>query len=128
MSQERYPARSSEPEQWDVFIAMTGTGNGTVPTKNRGRGVTLTWVSTGIITLTFADYPGVFLGGSPTWQATTASALKGFSVVFGAFDATGKIVNINITNASSTLVDLQVLQTLGLQLSFSSAGSAAAPI
>lgn len=123
MSQERYPSRSSEIEQFDLFIAMTGTGNGTVPTKNLGRGVTLTWVSTGIITLTFGDYPGVFMGGSPAWQATTASALKGFSCVFGAFDSTGKIVNINITNSSQTLVDLQVLQTLQLQLCFKSAAS-----
>lgn len=128
MSQDGYPARASEPEQFDLFVVMTGTGNGTVPTKNIGRGVTLTWVSTGIIKLTFADYEGVFMGGSPTWQATTASALKGFSVVFGAFDATGTIVNINITNSSQTLVDLQVLQTLGLQLSFRRAGSLANPL
>jgi hypothetical protein len=90
--------------------------------------VTLAWVSTGIIRLTFSDYQGVFLGGSPTWQATTASALKGFSVVFGAFDATGTIVNINITNSSQTLVDLQVLQTLGLQLAFRRVGSLTNPV
>ena len=128
MSQERWRQWSSEPEQIDLNVTMTGTGNGTVPTKNFGRGVTLTWVSTGVIKMTLAENIGNFMGGAGgySFQAispATPSQLAGFSVVFGAFDSTGKIVNMNIFNGSLAAADLQVGQILSLQIPFKMAQS-----
>jgi hypothetical protein len=115
---------ANEPETVSFYVTMTGTGNGTVPTKFFGRGITLSWISTGIVQLTFGDRAGAFMGGGPAgWQAATPSQLKGFSAVFGSFDATGTIVQVSITNSSQTLVDLQTGQILTLELVFKASGS-----
>lgn len=118
MSFEMYPQRATEPETYTHFVTFTGAGAGT-PTKNYGKGVAVTWVSTGLYTLTFVDPPGNLVSmGGPSFQATTMSALKGYSAVLGAFDSTGKIVQVSVTNSSFALADLQVLQTMSLELIF----------
>lgn len=128
MSQDKWRQLSTEPDQVDLNVTMTGTGNGTVPTKNFGRGVTLTWVSTGVIKMTLAENIGTFMGGAGgySFQAVspaTASQLAGFSVVFGAFDSTGRIVNMNIFNGSLAIADLQPGQILALQIPFKALAS-----
>lgn len=129
MSQEKFRQYSSEPEQIDLNVTMTGAGNGVVPTKLFGRGVTITRVSTGLLNLTMSDYQGVFLGGAGgfSFQAkspATVAGLAGFTVVSGALNAAGTVIPISIFNASLTLVDLQLGQVLALVLPFKAADSA----
>ncbi len=122
MSQERQ--WTNEPELESYFVGLAGAGNGVVPTRTFGRGITLSYVSTGIVKLTFGDYPGRFVGGGILGKrATTPSQLASFDVVFGDPDATGTIFQASITNSSETLVDLQANQTITLELVFKRAGA-----
>lgn len=116
MTIELYPVRGSEPEGWIHTTLITGTA-GTV-TKVSGKGVTVTYIATGVYQLTFADYPGSFGGVSGDFQATTMSALKGYTAVLGSFDATGKIVQVSVFNSSFAAADLIVSQWLSLGLEF----------
>lgn len=131
MSQERYPARSTEPETVTEYVTMTGTGNGTVPTKNVGRGVTLTFAGTGLVTFTFGDFLGSFINFGADFQGispSNAAAVKGFGLAFGAFDAAGKVVTASITNSAGTLVDLQLGQVAMVSMVFRAAGSTTNPV
>ena len=125
MSLEKYQQWSSEPEQMDLNLAMTGNGAAT-PTVTVGRGVTLLRTGTGIVKMTLADNIGNFLGGAggfsfQTGGAVTASQLAGWSVVLGAFDSTGKIVSFTIFNGSLAAADLLTGAVLALQLPFKAA-------
>lgn len=118
MSFELYPQRASEPDSYEQLITFTGAGAAT-PTKNFGKGVAITWVSTGLYRITFTDPPGNMIDtGGPNFQATTPGDLKGYSAVFGLFDSTGKIVQVSIYNSTFTLADLQLLQTVGFAMVF----------
>jgi len=133
VSQERYQQWTSEPEQVDLNVTMTGAGNGVVPTKLFGRGVTLSRVSTGLINVTMSDYQGVFLGGAGgfSFQAVspaTVAGLAGFTVVTGALTSSGTVIPVSIFNASLTLVDLQLGQILAMVFPFRASGSTSAPI
>jgi len=125
MSLEKYPQYSSEPEQTDLCVTMTGTGAAS-PTKTVGRGVTLLRTGTGLVQMTLGDNIGTFLGGAggfsfQTGGAVTASQLAGWSVVFGAFDSTGKIVTMTIFNGSLAAADLLTGAVLALQMPFKAA-------
>jgi hypothetical protein len=124
MSYERERQWANEPEMTSYFVELLGTGNGTVPTVTFGRNMTFAYVSTGVLTLTFTDYPGKFVGGGILGlRATTPSALKGYSVVFGDPDSTGKIVSVNIFNSAGSAVDLQTAQRIALEVCVKQAGS-----
>lgn len=125
MSFDSDPLRCTEPEAYDVVVSFTGNGAAS-PVKNYGKGLTVTWVSTGLYAITFTDNPGNLIGmvGGAGFQATTMSALKGYDATLGAMDATGKIVQVSITNSSFALADLQVLQTACVVLRFKRAAAA----
>jgi hypothetical protein len=131
MSQHRDISRSTEPETVICYVTMTGTGNGTLPTKNVGRGVTLTFAGTGLVTLTWGDYLGTFINFGVDFQGippSSAAGVKGFGLAFGAFDTAGKVITASITNAAGTLVDLQAGQVCMLSMVFRAAGSATNPV
>lgn len=116
-----YPDRASEPELRRHVVRFVG-GTAAV-TKVLGRGIAVTYVSTGIVDLVWSsrdDAPGTFCGleGSPSFQATTASQVKGYTCVPGAYNSTTRTLRLNITNASETLADLAALQWLNLVVLF----------
>lgn len=113
-----YDQKTSEPEPRDCFVKFVG-GTAAV-TKVHGQGVTVTYISTGIVDLVFSEHLGVFLGlaGSPSFQATTASGVKGYTCVPGVFNTTTHTLRLNITGASESLVDLAALQWLSCTLKF----------
>lgn len=122
MSLEEYPLRGSVPETYDHFVKFVG-GTGAV-TATEARGITVTYISTGVVDLVFKENPGSFLGCSGhCFEATTQSALKGYTVVPGVFNTTTFTLRLNITNAADTLADLAALQWLSLTLKFKRAGS-----
>ena len=117
MSLAAEPVRSSIPETVDTIVKFVG-GSGAV-TKVHGTGVTLTYVSTGVVDIVFTENPSNFIGCvGHCFEATTQSALKGYTVVPGVFNATTYTLRINITNASDALADLAALQWLTLTLKF----------
>lgn len=88
-----------------------------------GAGVAVTYVSTGIVDIDWsgnANNPGTFIGlaGAPMFQATTASAVKGYTCVPGVYSSTTKKLRLNITGASETLTDLAALQWLTITAIF----------
>jgi hypothetical protein len=121
---DMYPQRASEPESSEVLIAFTGAGAAN-PTKVFGKGLAITWVSTGLYRLTFTDPPGVLVcPGGPCWQATVPAGIKGYTAVFGAFDSTGKIIQVSVYNSAFALADLAAAQTASFAMVFKRAGSA----
>lgn len=112
---------SSEPGLNLHVIRFVG-GSAAV-TKVLGQGATVTYVSTGIVDVSWAgnaNNPGVFLGlaGAPLFQATTAADVKGHTCVPGVYNATTKTLRLNITNASESLHDLAALEWLTLVAMF----------
>lgn len=77
-----------------------------------GNGTTVTYISTGIVDLYWADNPGTFIGATFGFQATTASGVKGYTVVPGVYNTSTRKLRLNITNASESLTDLAALQWL----------------
>ena len=122
MSIDAVPQRASEPESYEQLISITGAGAGT-PVKNYGKGVAITWVSTGRYRLTFTDHPGNFITlGGPSWQDATPANLKQFSAVTNGPDATGKIFDLFVYNGSGNLTDLTSTNTLSCAMVFKRAG------
>jgi hypothetical protein len=116
-----YPDRVSEPDLRRTPVRFVG--GTTAVTKVLGRGITVTYISTGIVDLVWSsrdDAPGVFCGleGAPSFQATTASQVKGYTCVPGGYNSTTRTLRLNITNASETLADLTATQWLNLVVQF----------
>jgi hypothetical protein len=81
--------------------------------------VTVTYIGTGLVDLVWAEYPGVYLGVDGwCFEATTSSALKGFTVVPGDYNATTRTLRLSITNASESLTDLAAAQNLSIGVAF----------
>lgn len=118
MALDSHLPHATEPELHNHPIAFTGAGAGN-PTKTVGKGVAITWVSSGRYRLTFVDPPGNLIStGGPCLQDATPANLKNFSAVFGSFDATGKIVDVYFYNGSGTLTDLTSTNKVAFDLKF----------
>lgn len=105
----------------EVFLChVRFVGGTTAVTEVYGDGVTVTYVSTGLVDLTFAESQGTYIGlaGAPAFEATTSADVKGHTCVPGVYDATTRTVRLSITNASEALHDLAALEWLSLALLF----------
>jgi len=117
-----YDSLVSEAGLRDYLVRFVG-GTAAV-TKVFGQGVTVSYISTGIVELTWGRNPGTFVGAQFNFQATTASAVKGFTCVPGVYNATTYKLRLNITNASESLTDLAALQWLNCRVSFKDSATA----
>lgn len=123
MSYDTWPAKFTEPEVNATYVKFTGAGAAPV-VEAFGRGVTCTRTGVGLISLVWDENPGTYLGvGGWCFEATTASAVKGFTVVPGVFNTTTRTLAISITNASETLTDLAALQQLSITVLFKRANA-----
>ncbi len=102
-------------------LRLLGTGNGTVPTLDIGHGVTLTWLATGRVRITWAENPGTFVGFSWGLRDTTQSNVKGMTVTAGLYPATASTFTLEIDFWSSTFAaaDLATTNYLDLCIMFS---------
>jgi hypothetical protein len=113
-----WKVRSTEPEQDETVIGITGTGADD-PTKRVGRGVTITWVSTGRYRITWASAPGIFeavLG--PVFGADTASDVKGYTLTRGAYSSAARTLDLYVWDSTFTAADLAAAQYLDLTVRF----------
>jgi hypothetical protein len=118
MSQDAWNDSSTEPSVVKTIVKFTGTG-ASQPTKVLGRGITLNRTGVGIIDIVWVEFPGAYVGiTGHCFEATTASAVKGYTVVPGAFNTTTRTLTINMTSAADALVDLAALQQLTLEIAF----------
>jgi len=123
MSQQAYKARSSEPFEVThnaTVLGASGAASFVVPT---GRGMTLTYGGSGLLTFTWKENPGVYIGQQYSFSATTMSALKGYTVVFGAYNTTTFAIQATVYNSTFTATDLAALQWLAVKFVFSETGS-----
>lgn len=120
-----YEPAVSEPSMFEQIIQFVG-GTAAV-TKVFGAGVTVTYVSTGLVDITWSSNqskPGTFLGPAGyMFNATTQSAIKAYTCVTGAYDVTNRKLRVNMYDASNNLVDLAALQWLTLRIAFLAAGA-----
>jgi hypothetical protein len=116
MAGDGYELHSSQPETWSHFVKFVG--GTTAVTKLYGPGVSVTYVSTGVVDVTWAENPGTYLGFTFGLHATTVSALKGYTIVGGDYNATTRTVRLNITNSSFALADLAASQWAMLHFLF----------
>lgn len=103
-----YPLRSSEPDTVVCPVLIEGAGAAN-PTKHEGKGVTVTWVSTGIYRYTFSDHQGKFIGApAPGISDTVVAGVAGFTghVDQDSYTAAGKAVDVHVYNAAQALADL----------------------
>lgn len=122
MSQEAFQQKSTEAGE--VVTRVRFVGGSAAITKLFGRGVTPTYVSTGLVDLIWDEFPGLYIGVDGwCFDATTSSTLKGFTVVPGAYNATTRTLRLSITNASESLTDLAALQNLTITVAFKRTGS-----
>lgn len=116
MSFDAFDTYSGQPSLTSHFVKFVGGTTAVTKVAGTGPGITVTYIGTGIVDLTFRDNPGTFLGLVATFQATTASGVKGYTVVPGVFNTTTLTVRLNITGASESLVDLAALQWLNVMM------------
>lgn len=122
MSQDSWNQQSTEAGE--VVTRVRFVGGTAAITKLYGRGVTPTYVSTGLVDLVWAENPGLFVGvDGYCFDATTSSALKGYTVVPGAYNSTTRTLRLSITNASDALADLAALQNLTIGVAFKRTGT-----
>jgi hypothetical protein len=117
MPQDAYLQKSTEPESVAVKVRMVGTG-ANPPTRELGQGITITRTGTGAITLTFSETPGEFESVVVGLQAATISALAGFSVIVGTWNATTRALPIALFNGSNAAADLAATQRIHMQINF----------
>lgn len=118
MSLDAWDLASTEHREVDCFVRFTGTGAST-PTKDYGRGVTVGRTGAGVITLTWAENQGRYLGVKGfCFEAATQSALKGFTMVPGDYNTSTFTLTLNITGATEVLTDLAAAQHLSLTVAF----------
>jgi hypothetical protein len=123
MGAAEYEGRFTEPGLRAHVIKFVG-GTETV-TKVFGRGMTATWISTGIVEIAWPDYPfipGTFIGlaGRPAFEATTQGDVKAFEAIGGVYNATTHKLLIHLFE-SGTLADLAALEWCTATLLFSEA-------
>ncbi len=115
-----YTLRGSEPSEYDQVIKFVG-GTAAV-TKLYGAGVTVTYVSTGLVDLVWSanqSKPGTFLGPkSYVFNATTQATIKAYTVVTGEYSVSTRTLRVNMYDASNNLVDLAALQYLTITIAF----------
>ena len=123
MSQEGWNDQFTEPAVVKTYIKFTGAGAAPV-VEVFGRGVTCTRTGVGLVSLIWDENPGTYMGVIGwCFEATTASGVKGYTVVPGVYNTTTRMLAINITNAGETLTDLAAAQQLSITVAFKRANA-----
>ncbi len=116
MSIDSFDPQCIEPGLIEHIVKLAGAGAST-PTKTFGRGVTIGRTGAGAYTLTWAEFPGTYVGLTGfSFESGTQSGLKGYTVVTNS--PSSGVITINVTNAGETLTDLASGQSLTLKYTF----------
>lgn len=120
MGLNAYNDRGTTPERVSYDVRILGTGAAD-PTREIGRdaGVTITRNGgAGLLRFQFDHNPGQFIGADYGFIATTMSALLGYSLVFGDYDATNLRIDATVANGSNAAADLAATQRLWVEFVF----------
>lgn len=121
---EPLPLRGTIAEECDQFIKFVGGTNAVTKVTGTGPGVTVTYISAGIVDLTWAtgaNSPGACLGVKGyCFQATTPGDVKAYELVPGVYNTTTCTLRLNMYE-SGTLTNLAALEWLGVTVAFTQA-------
>lgn len=109
---EAVPLRTNMPDGEAHLVRFVG-GSAAV-TKQYGIGITVTYISTGVVDLTWgtgANKPGEFLGAIGTFAATTPADVKTYTLVPNTYNATTCTLRLSMYEGG-TLADLAALEWL----------------
>ncbi len=112
------PVRSATSEMDLCFVKFVGGTNAV--TKVEGEGVTCTYISAGIVDLTFSALAGAgeFLGVvGHCYQATTTADVKAYLLAVGVYNTTTRTLRLNMTE-TTTLTNLAALEWLNITIAF----------
>jgi len=112
-----YPILSAEPTELRVPFRMVGTG-ASAPTRQYGKGITITRTGAGVYKLTFSSLPGTFVTVTPSLQAATPADIKNHSLVWDTFDVATMSIEVSLFDASAVAHDLAALEYIGGELIF----------
>jgi hypothetical protein len=116
MSLEAFPLNGSEPGAFLSFVKFVG--GTTAVTRVYGTGVTVTYISSGIVDLTWSDSQGTFVDVvGALFQATTPGDVKAYELVPGVYNTTTNTLRLNMYE-TGTLTDLAALEWLSITLLF----------
>jgi hypothetical protein len=119
MSFEAFDAQTSEPDLKDHYVKFVG--GTTAVTKLFGKGMSVSYISTGVVDLIWKENPGAFMGVKGyCFEATVQGGVKGYTVVAGVFNTSTFTLRLNIFGFGATpaLTDLAALQWLSITLGF----------
>lgn len=114
-----FSSQTQSTEPTEVMQVVRFVGGTTAVTKLFARGITVTYIGTGIVDLTWADPQGNFLGiVGFAFDATTPAQVAGYTVVAGDYNTTTRTLRLNINTNANALVDLTATQRLSVRPSF----------
>ena len=120
---QQYDPKVSTAAQRRYFLRAKGSGAGVAPVVDLGQRMTIAWIATGRLTITWLDNPGTFVGlGSTNFRDTTAqSTVKGFTVTAGGYPATASTftLELDVWNASQAAADLATTSIIDQEFIFS---------
>jgi len=124
MSGDAYPVRSSEPESRERTIRLLGVNNAD-PTKEVGKGVTVTRTAEGVYLITWTRDPGYFMGVKGyMFGGLVAADCKGYTATRGLYSATAYTLSISVWNSTFAAADIIADQYLDITIAFKATSSA----
>ncbi len=115
------PVRSSSGEMELTFVKFVGGTNAV--TKVEGEGVTTTYISAGVVDLTFSALAGAgeFLGVvGHVFQATTPGDVKAYVLVPGVYNTSTLTLRLSMYESGS-VTNLAALEWLNITIAFKKA-------
>lgn len=109
------PVRADTAELRHRMVTMLGTG-AAVPTITTSLGCVVTRQGVGLLTITFKENPGRFIGCLSGFFSTTMSDLKGYTVILGTPNIATFAIQVSIFNSAFAATDLIATQSLSLAL------------
>lgn len=110
------PLHTSEPDMTYREVRLQGAG-AAVPTKQLGRGITVSRTGAGVYRLTFAASPGNFAGTlGPSFDAVTPTDVDRWTIVCSPTSTV--ITTVNVYNEAGAAADLPANTWLNLVLRF----------
>lgn len=111
MGLQTYEAYTAVPDAVSHLVRFVGGSAAVTKVSSTGAGVTVTYVGSGVVDLTWSDNQGTFLGLVGTFQATTPADVKSYVLVPGAYDSSTNTIRLSMYE-SGTLTDLAALEWL----------------
>ncbi len=120
MSLEAYEPGGSEPGAFLSFAKFVGGTNAV--TRVYGTGLVCTYISAGIVDLTWSEDQGTCLGVvGHCFSATTTADVKAYALAHGVFNTTTRTLRLNM-HESGTLTNLAALEWLAVTVLFKRTG------